>query len=110
VSSTVSWATAVEKLGQARGLGRRDQRDAVGWGRGQLADELVQPAGVARRTAPPEPHGVGAGAHAGAAVLGRERFDLRARDVGRREDRYGQALRGELVAPLLGLRLERVVR
>jgi len=42
-------------------------------------------------------------------VLGREGLDPGTRDVRRREDRHGEALAGELVAPLLRLGLERIV-
>jgi len=98
-----------EALRKACGLWRRDQRDALDARVRKLADEVGEPAGVARRSAPSEPNGVRTGTHARAAVFGREPFDLRAGHVRRREHRDRQALCGELVAPLLGLRLERVV-
>src|SRR5438093_11444339 len=99
-----------EKLRQTRRLRRRDHGDAIGRQRRKPVDELIQPAGVAGRSTPAEPDGVAAGPHPHDAVFARKAFDLRPRDVRGRKDRDWQALRRELIAALLGLCLQRVVR
>ena len=102
--------TLGQQLGEASGLRSRDERGRLRRPRrGDVLDELGEPTGVARRAGPPQAQRVSGGPHACDAVPRREVVDPRARDVRRREHADREAELCELVAPLLGLRLERIV-
>ena len=96
-----------EQLGEPRRLRCGDDARALA-GRGDLAQEPIEPPGVARRARPAEPQGAAVRARADRAAVRRCALDRGPSDVLRGQRVGGEAVGPELLTPLLGLRLVRI--